>query len=314
MTFNSLLVRRGIQRGLLALKRDRAWIGSLAALTGVLVLVHLFALVLFGLQAAGTLLTTGNSIRLEVLKSASADGVQEFLVAARDVPDVERVEYVTREQAYERERLREPDLVSFLEQFKIQNPFPDTVAVTLRSLDAFDRFSAFARKPEWSRVVDPASLSAIGDQEKEVQEMRAITSSLQTLGIGLSALLFLVCVALLVEFVRRRALVRRAELVVERAAGAPPYSLLLPFAAESSVLLLAGCALSAALLWVFIAALPALVPSVGPGGSLAALRVETGRVLLFWSLPAAVAELAAIPLVSLFGAWLGIRRDAAARY
>ncbi len=298
----------------MTLSRDRSWIGSLVAITGVLSLVQLFLLVLFALQAAGVLLTSGNSIRLEVLKTAPVNDVQDFLVAARDLPDVERVEYITREQAYERERLRQPELISFLEQFKIRNPFPDTVAVTLRSLEAFDDFSSFARKPEWSRIVDPASLSTVGDQEREVQEMRALTGSLKTLSVGLSSILFIVCVLLLVEFVRRRAMVRRDELMVERVAGTPPFSLLVPFATESSFLLLMGCVLSVIFLAAFVSFLPSLVPGIGMGGSLHALRIETGRILLFWSLPVAVAELVAIPLVSFLGAWMGIRRDAAARY
>jgi cell division protein FtsX len=294
----------------MTLSRDRSWMGSLVALTGVLTLVQLFLFVLFTLQASGNLLATGNTIRLEVQRTAPADGVQEFLVAARDLESVERVEYVTREQAYERERLREPDLVSFLEEFNIQNPFPDTVAVTLASLDGYDEFAAFARKPEWSRIVDAASLSAIGSQEREVEEMRSLMGSLQTLSLVLSLILFFVCVALLVEFVRRRALSRHDEIAVERVSGAPPFSLLLPFATESSVLLLVGSILSVVLLWIVIAILPALVPSLGFGGSLAALRNETGRILLLASIPVALAELVAIPLVSLFGAWLGIRKEA----
>ncbi len=307
VNLNAVLIRRGIGPGMQTLSRDRGWRTAFLGIVGMLLCLQIMVLALVTLQAASQVLITGSALRLEVRDTASSQDIQDFLVAAKDQPEIDRVEYVTKEQAYETERKRAGDLIVFLEKFKIANPFPDTVSVTLHSLNDFDAFSAFVRQPQWSTVVNLSSLSAVGDQERDIERMSALTSSLQTLGIALGILLLLVCGAFVIEFVRRRAMMRRDEILVERAAGAPAFSIIIPFATESAVLLLLGAALSAAVLALIVLLLPALLPGLAADGSLLGLRAETSRLLLLEGLPIAVAEAVLLILLSVAGAWLAVR-------
>ncbi len=94
---------------------------------------------------------------------------------------------------------------------------------------------------------------------------------------------------------------------MERAAGAPAFSIIIPFATESAVLLLLGAALSAAVLALIVLLLPALLPGLAADGSLLGLRAETSRLLLLEGLPIAVAEAVLLILLSVAGAWLAVR-------
>ncbi len=292
---------------MLTLSRDRGWLMGFLAMTGVFLLAQIVVLVLIGLQAASVLLTDGGAIRLEILESAPEQSLQEFLVAAKDQPAVERVEYVTREQAYERERTRSPDLIGFLEQFAIENPFPDTASVSLSSLDAYDDFAEFVRKPEWSRVVDASSLSSIGDQEREVREMRSVAGAVQALTGFMGVLLLLTCVAVVTEYVRRRATARADEIVVERVAGAQDTAILLPFIAESSILLLCAGAVAGVIVLALFLLAPAFVPALGMGGMLAGFGAEAQRLFWISVLPLILLEVIAVVLLACLGSWLAVR-------
>ncbi len=307
MLIETVVLRRGIKRGVTTLSRDRGWFTGFLAMTGVFLLAQIVVLLLIGLQAGTALLADGGALRLEILQTASPQSLQEFFVAAKDQPMVENVEYITREQAYERERTRSPDLIGFLEQFGIENPFPDTVSVSLSSLDAYEDFAAFVRQPEWSRVVDVSSLSSVSDQEREIREMRSLAGAVRGLTGFMGLLLLITCVAVVTEYVRRRAAARSDEIIVERVAGAPTSAILLPFIAESSILLLAAGFIAGVIALAFTLLIPAFIPSLSAGGMLAGLG--SAATHLFWVslLPLMLLEIIAAVLLATLGSWLAVK-------
>jgi cell division transport system permease protein len=291
---------------MLTLWRERGWWTTVGALFGVMLLGQLLFLASIGVEAMHRLLQTQLDLRLQVQEMATDQDVQEFIVALRELPYVQRVEYVTREQAYARERQRNPELVNFLEEFKIQNPFPDTIAVTLHSLKDYDAFAAFTRQPEWARVADPAFLSQATDQERDVRQLLRLTEAGAALVLGFLGIILFILLFVLMELVRRRALLRREEIVVERLVGAHQLSVLIPFATEAALLLLCAFLLSILVVLSFGAAIPFLVPFIG-SEQLAALRGEGAAVAAAWIPAALPAALLAIPLFALAGAYLGMR-------
>src|SRR5438874_2128329 len=139
-----------------------------------------------------------------------------------------------------------PDLIRFLEQFNMKNPFSDTVAVTLKTLSSYDAFSAFVRQPQWQAVVDPAFLPQASGQEQEVRRMLRLTDAGRSVAIALLLLTGGILLFVVVELVRRRSYLRKEEVFVERMSGAPESSVILPFATEATVLLMLALLLSIA--------------------------------------------------------------------
>ena len=302
-----LLLKRGIRRGALTLRRESGYATTLGVLAGVAFLTQLLLLGGIGVEGAHRLLESRLDLRLQVVDGAPDRQVQEFLVALQDQPFTASVSYVTREQAYERERARNPELTSFLEEFDIQNPFPDTIAVSLRSLGDYDAFAAFARDSRWTPVVDPGFLSQASGQEQEVRQMLRVTAAGQAL---LGAFLILVAAVLLfvlIELVRRRAMVRREEILVERLFGAPVLSILVPFATEAALLLAASLAASVGLLALILWAAPLVVPALAPGGPFEPVRAQAVQLLAEYAPTLLGVQLLLIPVLSFGGAWLGMR-------
>ena len=306
---SSLLLKRGLRRGLVNLMRDKGLTSSLLALTAVAGLLQLLFLLFIGAEGIQQMLRTQTDLRLEVLAGASNQQAQEFYGAVKELPYVEDVAYVTREQAYEMERKRDPELVSFLEEYGLNNPFPDTIAVTLASLDNYDAFSAFIRHEQWNAIVDPGFLSQVTDQEEQVYEMLRFTKAGRSL-----VLFFLVLVAgvtffLLIELIRRRAFVRSEEIFIERLVGASPWVSVLPFAVEASLLMAGALLLSLSVLLLFLWMLPNVIPALAAGGSFAMLRREVMSLLGVFGPGLLLLQIILIPLLAVVGAWTALRKD-----
>ncbi len=303
-----LLLKRGVRRGVLTLWREREYGTTLGVLCGVAFLAQLLVLLTLGAQSVQGMLQSQLDLRLQVHEGAADQQVQEFLVALQAQPFTEAVRFVTREEAYEQEKKRNPELTSLLEDFQIDNPYPDTVAVTLKSLTDYDAFADFTRQATWKDTVDPAFLTQTTDQEQEVRQMLTLTRAGRMLSIGFLALTGAVLLFVLMELTRRRALLRSEEILVERLFGAREASVLVPFATEAGLLLFLAVAISAALLAGLIAVGPSVLPSLSGSGAFAALRTETSSLVRSLGPLILIVEFLAIPFLAFAGAYLGMRR------
>lgn len=284
--FRLVFLQRSLHRGLLNLRRGRGIASSLAALLGIVFIVQI--VLVLGLSARGMrdALAANSVFSLALRLGATDRDVQEFLVAARQLPFVSSVDYVTREKTMELERAAHPDVATLLESGAV-NPFRDTAVIALSTVSAFDEFSAFVRHPRWNQTLDTVAFSSL---ESQKDEFRSALLQAQGWNAGGMLLLALAGVALLLivaEFVRRAAMGRREDLFVERMSGVEEASIVLPFATEMAVLL--GVAL---LVSVPCVALLASAKDILSENMLGLFAIECVAVILF----------------ALVGAMMGIRR------
>lgn len=309
----SMVMKRGIRRGITTLMREREWGSALGALFGVFLLVQMLLVILVGAQGVQSLLRTRTDVRLEIRQSASDQDIHNFFAILQGQDFMEDAAYITREQAYERARTHDAELVAFLEEFNMENPFPDTIGVTLRTLDDYPQFRRFIEQKEWHGVIDPSFLSEVTDQEKQIYELLRFTKA----GRSLTTIILVVVAAVLLfittELVRRRVLGRANEVLVEKLVGSSPLAMFVPFATEACILLLFAIGLSIFASVILIVSFPALVPALKAGGILSALSAEI-TTLTSKTLPAYfLLEILIIPIVAALGTWLGMHRELQAR-
>ena len=301
-----LLLQRGIRRGCRTLRREHDWIGSLGALTGIFILLQLLGLGLASAAAGEQLLKERTELQLELKAGTTDREVSGLIVSLQDLPYVAKANFITREQAYDRARNADPELIGFLEEYGLNNPFNDAVTVTLTSLEHYRALLHVLEDKDWQRIVDPSFLSDATAEQEYVEALLTLTQGIRTLvlfvlGIGGATLLFIV-----VNLTRTRALARSEEVLVERIAGAQTATILLPFAAEASILLAVATIVSFIVTVLLTAFAPAIVPALHMGGALGELW-NSVRSLLHTAIPFAfVLELLMIPLIAAAGAWIGI--------
>jgi len=298
---------RGISRGVRTLTREKQWLTALGALFGVFLMVQLLVLVLTGLEGMQAMLRSRTNMQLEIHTSATDAQVQTFYSVLTRLSYVEDAVFITKEKAYAQTQSKDPKLFGFLEQYNIQNPFTDSISISLTSLEDYAAFALFIEQPEWKSVVNPTYLSEITDQEQHVFALLTITRAGRSLTIIILLLTIVALIFITTELIRRRAIARSDEVLVERLAGAQPFSIALPFITEATVLLLLSIILSFGATLILIVLLPVMIPSLQPNGILGPLQQEVAPLLGAMLPIIIILEIAIAPLIATCGAWLGIR-------
>lgn len=302
-----LFLRRGGKRGIQQIVRDRTWGTTLVLLTALMVLMQLLVVFLLGVQGVNHMLASRAAIQMEVLPGASDQNIQEFYAALRAEEFIQDIEYVPREQAYQIQRERDPDLVAFLEEYKLDNPFPDIFRITLSQAASYDTFVAFVQREQWRQVVDPSFLSSVTEQEQEVRSLLNVTGAIRMLTFIFLIVAFIVLCFVILEWVSRTTQRRGGEVMLESLLGAPAHAVLLPFVAEMALLLLGALLLGSALVLLFTAALPAIMPAIAMEEAFQAVRADITPLL--WSVFPVVfiIEAFVLPLLALAGTMIGAR-------
>jgi len=303
---NLTILRRSFRRALSTLWREGEWRTSSGSLLGICTLFQFLLLGLLVAVSLQSLLLSHSDLKLEIRSKASRGEVQQFVSEILTLPSVERAVYITREQALARLKAEDPSLAAFFGKSQT-NPLPDTVGVTLKSLGDYAAFSTFLSDTRWQQVIDPSLLPTMTRQEERTHELLRVANGGQHLA---AILLLLACAILLstiVEFTRRSALSRSAEVLAERLVGADSATLVLPFVWEATLLLWGSIVMSAMVLSLFLLALPTLVPELGDGGALDPLFTTAVPIVSFALPVALVLELLCAPLLAAAGVWLGIR-------
>lgn len=296
-----------VRRGLRSLGRDRSYGALFAALTGTMFLFHLLLSVSVGIKTGEQFLRSTADVRLPILSTATNQSIQDFFSALHAIPSVKEATLVTREQAYEQSRQRDPSLIAFLEKYKLQNPFTDTIAVELASTDNQQDLVRFVQQPQWAGVVDPAFLSAAPSDQAHTQDLLAAAEVIRFLSIALLVFAAIAVTFVLLLFFDVRSVLREDEVVVGRLLGAASSTLITPFAAEATVILFISSILSAVLLTLCFIFLPMLLPMLSMGGSFFPLFQATRDALLA-SLPMLVVlHVLGIPFIATMGVMMGVR-------
>ncbi len=299
--------RRGVKRGLKNVVREQGWGMSLVSLFGVLLLGQMLLLLVFGVHAGLEMLRENTDLRLEILSTAADAQIQDLYQNIRQLPYVSDAVYITREQAFERQKQRDPELVGFLTKFGMGNPFPETLGVRLSRLEDYPAFIQFLKQPVFSGVINPNFLSQTTDQEQQVHRLTDVVSAARSMLLLIMGVLLVVVLFVVVELVRRRAIAKREELFVEQLVGADRSTIFLPFCTEMVSLLMLALLLSIVFAAGLVFLLPWILPALSLDGMFASWAQAT-FTMLTGSLPWLVlVELVTVIALGVFGTMIALQ-------
>ncbi len=305
----TMFFRRAVKRGIVNIFREEGFGTAMGALFGVILLAQIIVLLAVGVQGGLVLLKDRTDLRLQIRDTATDVQIQDLYQNIRQLPYVEDIIYVTREQAYERQKKRDPTLIDFLTKFGIDNPFPETMGVRLRQLQDYQAFLQFLKQPVFAAVVDPSFLTTTTDQQQQVWQLTNVISSARIVLIFIVALVVVVLLFIVVELIRRRALSKRQELFVQQLVGAGRMEILLPFMIEMACMLLTALAASIMLSAVIVIILPLFLPVIGIDGVFGQWNSAARSVLLQWLPWTILFELLLVAVLSATGTLVVLRNQ-----
>jgi len=230
-----------LKEALRALQRNAA--PSLAATVTVLLTAVVLGIFIPIVQA-----TTGtaNEVRGRVLvdvyvaNDAADSDVAELEKELAATPDVERVEFISKEEALEDERERNPEAYELLGR----NPLPDLFRL---HPDDPDNVTAIA---DHLRGENLAAVDEVRNREDDTDKILEATGFVKALTAMLAALLVLASVALVANTIRLSIFARRREVEVMKLVGATNWFIRWPFVIEGLIVGAMGGVLAVLLLTI----------------------------------------------------------------
>jgi cell division transport system permease protein len=286
------------REALRALKRNA--VPSFAAMATVLVTVLVLGVFIPVVQA-----TTGaaNDVRSKVIADvylktdatqADIDRVGRLI---RGLPTVERAEFVSKQQAYNEERKRNPEAYQLLGA----NPLPDTFRVTPRNPDQIGQIRNALAPPGAGggrTVADPA-IDEVRNRQEDTNKILSVTRMVKLTMALLAALLVVASMLLIANTIRLSLYARRREVEVMKLVGATDWFIRWPFVLEGVLVGALGGVVATLLLAVVKIAV--VDPLAADFALISAPRTINFELLIVVLLGAAVA-------VSALGSGLSLRR------
>jgi cell division transport system permease protein len=230
-----------IREALRALKRNAA--PSLAATVTVLLTALVLGIFIPIVQATtGTANDVRNRVLVDVYvaNDATDSEVAELENALAATPNVERVEFISKEQALEKERERNPEAYQLLGT----NPLPDLYRL---HPDDPDQVTAIA---DGLRSQHLAAVDEVRNREDETDKILEATGFVKALTAMLAGLLVLASVALVANTIRLSIFARRREVEVMKLVGATNWFIRWPFVIEGLIVGAMGGILAVLLLTI----------------------------------------------------------------
>ena len=230
-----------LREALRALQRNAA--PSLAATVTVLLTALVLGIFIPIVQA-----TTGtaNEVRDRVLvdvyvsNSANDSAVAQLEEELAATPNVERVEFISKEEALEKEREQNPEAYDLLGR----NPLPDLFRLYP---DDPDQVAAIADHLNSQQL---AAVEDVRNREDETDKILEATGFVKALTAMLAALLILASIALVANTIRLSIFARRREVEVMKLVGATNWFIRWPFVIEGVIVGAMGGILAVLLLTI----------------------------------------------------------------
>lgn len=277
----------------------------------MLVLLQCLLFCAVSAQAFGWLAMRNQGLHLDVLASAQDQDIQELYATLQSLPSVQYVDFIPKEKAYEQQKISNPDIAAFFDEYKLGNPLPDSFVVALRNADDYPGFIAQMQGEEYRKVLEPSSLAMVSGQEGDLRDVLGMVSNFQMITFGLAALAVLVLCAMMAEYVARSLRLRHDEFILQNALGASRVSLTSLLASEMTIIFLWGFVLSIAFAAGIVAAFVFAVFHPSQVGSLFAANDSVWPYLFGTLSLAFLAELVLMPAFAWHIASRGIRKELA---
>lgn len=223
-----------LKEALRALSRNAA--PSLAATVTVLLTALVLGIFIPIVQATtGTANEVRNRVLVDVYiaNSASDREVEQLRQEIAATPDVRTVEFISKEQALQKERQRNPEAFELLGR----NPLPDSFRIHPEDPDAVTAIvdSLAPVNADGQREPQLAAIDEVRNREEETDKILKATGLVKALTAGLAVLLVLASIALVANTIRLSIFARRREVEVMKLVGATNWFIRWPFVIEGLI-------------------------------------------------------------------------------
>jgi cell division transport system permease protein len=212
------------------------------AVAAMAVMVVTLTILLFSLITNATFENTiaqiTNKINVSVYLTDEVSETQgkQFAAAIRKQPEVQKVEYLNKQQALQSYIEQNQNNQSLVEAAaESNNPIPATIHVFPHDLNEIQKIKNFLVKPENAKLQGPESPSYNGNRKEAIDNITHATNVLRKIGVVTVVVFTIICALIIFNTIQMAIFNRRDEITIMRLLGASTSYIRGPFVVESVI-------------------------------------------------------------------------------
>jgi len=212
------------------------------AVAAMAVMVVTLTIVLFSLITNATFentiqqITNKISVSAYLLDSTSDAQAKQLVKQLERQPSVNRVVYLTKDQALQAYALQNKDNQSLVTAAAaVGNPIPATIQVYPHDLNQVQNIKEFLTKPANQKLQTPESPSYKSDRKQAIDSITHATNVLRKIGVVTVIVFAIICALIIFNTIQMAIFNRRSEITIMRLLGASTSYIRGPFVVESAI-------------------------------------------------------------------------------
>ncbi len=209
------------------------WVNRLLSLATILVLVSCLvivgsgALIFLNISSVLDLIEDQNVVMVYIEDKADETAIDTMKVQLLAMDNIDNVEFVSREEAFERQKASYGDKASLLDGLSA-DILPNAYKVTVKDIDKFDVTVGLIKKLD--------NVLQIHENSELAGKLASIRDAVSYISLGVIAILFFVSMFIVANTIRITIFNRRLEISIMKAVGATNSFVRWPFMVEGILL------------------------------------------------------------------------------
>jgi cell division transport system permease protein len=159
-------------------------------------------------------------IRAEILPDVENYTVQTVVNQLKEMPDVSDVIFISKEEALRNFGSKYPNVISFLNNNKLQNPLPDAIRIIGQDVSANNRIIGLLEDEKYSRIIDQQKLQNDTEQKSRNEKILNITQFIKRIGLWLNIVFAGVAILIIFNSININIHTHRHEINIMQLVGA----------------------------------------------------------------------------------------------
>lgn len=201
-------------------------VASIAVLTSCLVMIGIATLLFLNIESMLGRIEAQNIVMVFIKDDLSQGQIDKVGQDIRIIPNIEKCEFVSKEEAYQKQLKSLGNDAALLEG--INNPLPNSYKVTLKSMEEFSSTVSQIRSVD--------NILSIRENSTLAKQLAQLRSTVTVASVGIVVLLLMVSLFIIANTVRVTMYNRKLEISIMKAVGATNWFIRWPFIIEGIIL------------------------------------------------------------------------------
>jgi len=218
---NLIWFQRVIKNGWHNLMRNKVL--TIATTLIIALMFFVFNLILaLSLASDSVILSVGRKvdIRVEILPGVENYTSQTLVNKLKSLPDVSEVYFISKEEALRNFGSKYPNVISFLNNNKLENPLPDVIRIVGKDVSANNLIISYLEDAQFSRIINQQNLSNDVEQKNRNEKILNITQFIKGVGLWLNIVFAVVAILIIFNSININIHTHRNEINIMQLVGA----------------------------------------------------------------------------------------------